>query len=106
MSPAPTSFEAEVLLRVLQGRDPWLSGVPSRGTSQALGRLRRKGYVDNQHRGEGWQPTELARCWLTGMQVVSAEKALQRTALECGAFMRSSAPTIVHRPGIKPLCVN
>lgn len=41
-----TRIEAEALARVSLGRDPWRGvGVGSREVSQALGRLRRKGFV-------------------------------------------------------------
>ena len=54
---APSALELVVLGRVVRGEDPWIRyvGVGTREVSQALSRLRRRGYLD------GMAPTMAAK---------------------------------------------
>ena len=45
-----TELELKVLEKVAAGQSPWPKGVPSRVTSQALARLKRKGLISDQSR--------------------------------------------------------
>jgi hypothetical protein len=51
---APTSIELVVLGRIIRKQDPWggVHGVGSRLASSAIGRLRKRGFVDYGYRGE------------------------------------------------------
>lgn len=61
-----TELELGVLEMVAAGEKPWPPGLPSRVTSQALGRLKRKGCLVNSERFPFYVVTESGRAILIG----------------------------------------
>jgi hypothetical protein len=74
--PTMTELEADVARAIRMHRDPWehVPGTGSRRVSQAIGRLRRKGFVETQWPTHEYVLTPAGRVKLDELDVIDARR--------------------------------